>query len=110
MRGNNGHLRLVDGNLESYFRGRKLKGRALQLPSGHEGVIVEDAGKSTMKIEGGCEGEEEAEVMEVGVLKEVGNFDEVVLWDHEKLVEADDPYVKGLEEWIAFADQVRDVT
>ena len=87
-----------------------MKGKELQLPSGHEGVIVEDGGKTNMRIEGGCEGEEEGEVMEVGVLKEVGSFDGVVLWDHEKLVEADDPYAKGLEEWIAFADKVRDVT
>ena len=50
--------------------------------------------------------EEEEEERPVGVLEEVGTFDEIVLWGHEQVVADDDPYVKGVEEWIALAQAV----
>lgn len=51
-------------------------------------------------------GEEEEEEEQVAVLEEVAAFEEVVVWDHEKVVEADDGIVKGLAEWIRFAEAV----
>lgn len=46
-------------------------------------------------------------VMEpVKVLEEAASFEEMVVWGHEVLPGSDDPYVKGVEEWIAFAEAV----
>ncbi|KAL9635370.1 MAG: hypothetical protein Q9164_003499 [Protoblastenia rupestris] len=101
-----------DGNLESYFRGRKLKGKNVKVPDGYEGVVVKDAGKEhnrtqgqntdTLGLENGNEGDEE----EITILQDAASFDETILWDHEHLVEGDDAFVKGLGEWIGFAEAV----
>ena len=36
----------------------------------------------------------------------MASFDKIVLWGHESLVEGHDPFVKGVEEWIGFAEAV----
>lgn len=54
----------------------------------------------------------EAEVVEVipeepvKILETQGTFDEMIVWRHEFLPAADDSYVKGVEEWIKFAETV----
>lgn len=40
----------------------------------------------------------------VKILDELSGFDEVVVWGHDHLPAMDDPFVKGVEEWIAFAE------
>ena len=50
--------------------------------------------------------EEDEDEEVVKVLEEKGSFDEAVLWGHESTPEEGDPYVKGIEEWIAFAEMV----
>jgi hypothetical protein len=42
----------------------------------------------------------------VGVLEEVAAFEEIVVWDHEKVVGDDHAFVKGMAEWIHFASAV----
>lgn len=42
----------------------------------------------------------------VKILEEQASFDAVVLWGHESTPDENDPYVKGIEEWIAFAETV----
>ena len=42
----------------------------------------------------------------VGVLDTAATFDELLVWGHELVPTADDPFVKGVEEWIAFAEAV----
>ena len=90
------------------------------MPGGYTGCIVnrDEAGKEVVgesmneqTREGGEMQEEEEkeegeEIEEVQVLEEVASFDKVVLWGHETLVEGDDPFVKGVEEWIGFAEAV----
>ena len=110
---------VADENLEAYFRGRKLKGRAVKVPGGYAGSICSkvnkgsEAGEETTRgREGNGEeleeqeeedSEEEGEVQE---LQEVASFDKIVLWGHESLVEGDDSFVKGVEEWVGFAEAV----
>ena len=61
--------------------------------------------------QGDLEGEEEEEEQEeVTVLNEVGSFEKVVIWNHESIIEGDDAFVKGLREWIAFAEAVSHVS
>lgn len=42
----------------------------------------------------------------VKVLETQGTFDDMVVWGHEILPAADDSYVKGVEEWVRFAETV----
>lgn len=97
-----------DGKPEAYFRGRKLRGRDIHVPQGYRGVIVKEAGKektaSQSTDKGYLEEEEGEEQEEVAVLNEVGSFDRVVIWNHESMVDGDDAFVKGLDEWVVFAE------
>lgn len=58
----------------------------------------------------------EADVVEiipeepVKILETQGTFDEMIVWGHEYLPAVDDSYVKGVEEWIKFAETVCFVT
>ncbi|KAL8997201.1 MAG: hypothetical protein Q9169_003467 [Polycauliona sp. 2 TL-2023] len=102
-----------DGNLEAYFRGRKLKGREVTLPKGYKGIVVKEATaedelhkQNTERLkrrqleEGDMDEDEEPEVK---MLEEVATFDDFVVWGHEAVVDGDDAFVKGVEEWIEFA-------
>ena len=40
------------------------------------------------------------------MLKEVGSFDKMLIWNHESMVDGDDTFVKGLSEWVGFAEAV----
>lgn len=42
----------------------------------------------------------------VKVLEAQGTFDELMVWGHEILPAADDTFVKGVEEWVRFAETV----
>lgn len=51
--------------------------------------------------------EDEPEAAEpVKILETQGTFDDFVVWGHETLPAADDTFVKGVEEWLRFADAV----
>ena len=39
----------------------------------------------------------------IKLLKEKSRFDSLTVWGHDKLPEADDPFVKGIEEWTRLA-------
>lgn len=102
---------MTDGKPEAYFRGRKLRGQEIDVAQGYRGVIVKEAGKEEIAFKDiekeNMEGEEdEEEQEEVRVLNEVGSFDKVVVWNHESMVDGDDAFVKGLREWIGFAQAV----
>lgn len=96
-----------------------MKGKDAKIPEGYTGVILskanagnEVAEETTKQMErdggelGGEEGEEGGGFEEAQALEEVASFDKIVLWGHESLVEGDDPFVKGVEEWIGFAEAV----
>ncbi|PBP28080.1 RNA exonuclease 4 [Diplocarpon rosae] len=103
-----------DGTKTAYFRGRKLHGKTLSLPPSHRGVVAattdrilpvpDPTGASDRPSE--AEEEEEPEP-EVKIIEEQASFDEIVVWGHEVLPHGmADPYVRGMEDWIAFAEQV----
>ena len=50
------------------------------------------------------DGEEETE--EVKVLEEVGSFNKIMAWGHEALVDGDDAFSRGIEEWTTFSQAV----
>lgn len=103
---------VADGKPEAYFRGRRLNGRPVRVPEGYRGVVVREGEEEADKVgKGGAieeemeEGDEEEQV-EVKTLDEVARFEELVVWGHETVPEDDDVFVKGVEEWIRFAEAV----
>ena len=42
----------------------------------------------------------------MNILEEVAEFGEVIVWGHETLPEDDDTFVRGIEEWISFAEDI----
>ena len=55
---------------------------------------------------GDDEEEEEERPEVVKILETVGAFEDLVVWGHDLVPAVDDPFVKGVEEWIAFAEAI----
>jgi ribonuclease H2 subunit C len=50
---------------------------------------------------------EDEEVAEpVKVLDALATFDELTVWGHDQVPATHDPFVKGIEEWISFAEAI----
>ncbi|KAI1646570.1 ribonuclease H1 small subunit [Daldinia loculata] len=102
-----------DQTKTAYLRGRKLHGKVVKLPEGYHGSVVE---KSTPKKPDQSREEmvEDLEIiedpedqLEVGVMQGKATFDEFMVWNHETLANStEDPYLRGMEEWISFAGQI----
>ncbi|KAH7626083.1 ribonuclease H2, subunit C [Sordaria sp. MPI-SDFR-AT-0083] len=129
-----------DGLKTSYFRGRKLHGKTLPLPSGYRGVVAsktvnqqqqnqnqnqnqpprlseqmsfvmdndndnKPAEVIDLEAEESGQGSQQPEVG--GQMQIQAEFEEVVVWGHESLADAGgDAYVRGVEEWIGFAERI----
>lgn len=94
----------TDGKNTAYFRGRKLQGREVKLPKGYTGVVL--APKATSNDRKMYDGDEE-DMIEETISEEVVTFDGVMVWDHGAMPdESSDPYLRGVEEWISFAETV----
>lgn len=86
------------------------------MPEGYRGVVIREKEGGDLekgKNEGGKSriGDEEEEedgenVQTVGTLEEAAEFEEVIVWNHEAIPSGDDAFVKGMEEWIRFAEVV----
>jgi ribonuclease H2 subunit C len=104
----------------AYLRGRKLLAKRLPLPANYSGHLLQKTNalvvsKPKARIprprdEEEVEDEEEEEEelpQEVKVVEEKGRFDEILVWAHESVpAEEEDVYVKGLGEWIGWAERV----
>ncbi|KAJ5585451.1 Ribonuclease H2 subunit C [Penicillium hispanicum] len=97
-----------DNTQTGHFRGRKLRGRRVAIPDGYQGVVATPTDRtipSSQRPGGNEEENADAEPEEpVKVLETQGTFDEMIVWGHEILPAADDSFVKGVEEWIRFAE------
>ena len=92
---------------EVHFRGRKLRSKQIKLPEGYTGVIAQRTERQLPQQQQRQEDDENEElVQEVKVLETTGKFDEINVWAHEAVPEGEDVYVKGIEEWIGFAESV----
>lgn len=52
------------------------------------------------------EEEQEEPPEPVRILDQVSTYDQVIVWGHDRLPGADDPFVKGVEEWVSFAESI----
>ncbi|KAJ5770081.1 uncharacterized protein N7511_002132 [Penicillium nucicola] len=121
-----------DNTQTSYFRGRKLRGRRVALPDGYRGRTSESfllvllvhqgltgsvalhlgiiATPTERTLPSSQQVPNDDEVVEVEpeepvkILEMNGTFEGVVVWGHEALPAADDTFVKGVEEWLQFAE------
>lgn len=51
--------------------------------------------------------EDDQESQDTKAVNELATFDKVIVWGHESIADAtDDPYAKGIEEWVSFASAV----
>ena len=123
----------ISTSTTAYFRGRRLRGHNIALPPGYEGVILsktdrvltllgpsraEELRKMEERRLGYGDDDEDVEEddddvmgssrqVDVRIMEELGRFDEVVVFGHEALPdEAEDVHVRGLREWIGFAEAV----
>ncbi|OJD19394.1 hypothetical protein AJ78_00664 [Emergomyces pasteurianus Ep9510] len=117
-----------DGNTDTataYFRGRRLRGRRVLIPQGYQGVVAsqtdpnpklapQNSGtrqkRDRSHEQDGTEEEEDDDDDDLEpsttILDNQGTFSDFMVWDHEKLPATDDPFVKGVSEWIRFAEAV----
>lgn len=89
----------------------------MKVPEGYKGVVVKEGAKEDgdsqkkcgerLRRRGEDVDEEEEEEEEVKTMEEVGEFDAVMVWGHESVVDGEDTFVRGVEEWIGFAEAVR---
>jgi ribonuclease H2 subunit C len=100
----------ADGKTVAYFRGRKLHGKQMKVPKGYRGVVVSSTDRILPKTAPPIEDDDVVEIEEevdVKIMEEQSEFDHIMLWGHEALPdEIADPYIRGIEEWIALAEQV----
>lgn len=92
-----------DGTRTAYFRGRKLAGKAVKLPEGYRGVVVE---KQPPKSDLPGQDDDGEEQLPLGSLETKAEFEEVVVWGHETTTDGgSDPYAR-VDEWIGLAETI----
>lgn len=65
-------------------------------------IDVDDEGSDNP----GEEEEEDEDAEPVRIAQNLATFDEIVVWGHDQLPASDDAFVKGVEEWISFAEAI----
>ena len=101
-----------DGTSTSFFRGRKLRGKKIPLPEAYQGVVLQKTDKKVIAKPSiplpGIEAEDANAPKEIDtmIMDQHATFSDVIVWDHEAVPASDDVYVKGMEEWIHFAEAV----
>jgi ribonuclease H2 subunit C len=112
------------GTQHVHFRGRHLHGTPIALPDNYTGAVLrvtdelaprlqQAANQSTSQSQSHTDEEDEngdeLEEMEVEtkIAKQIGEFDEVVIWEHGGRVDEErDGFVRGLREWVGFAERM----
>lgn len=103
-----------DGTTTAFFRGRKLRGKKIPLPEGYEGAVLQKTDKKlvakpSIPIPGDEDGADHLRApkeIETLMMNRHATFEEIIVWDHEAVPESSDVYVKGIEEWVGFAEAV----
>ncbi|WZZ49365.1 hypothetical protein YC2023_049472 [Brassica napus] len=91
----------VDGvrTEEAYFRGRKLQGATISMPSGYSGFVLGQASnKNANGKRKACSDEEENPCWEVKA-----KFDKMTYWNHDTLPSKDDTILRSFH-WFNIAE------
>jgi len=86
----------------------------VKLPEGYRGVVAERQTPKNQPDEQPRPDDDPDVIdvdaedqVELGVIETKGEFDEMVVWDHEAAADTGaDLYVRGVEEWLDVAEQV----
>ena len=92
----------------------------MKIPEGYQGVVLQKTDKPlpqqkpTAEQLRRMEEEDDDDDMaieteqpaEVKTMEPMATLDEIVIWGHEMVPEDEDVYVKGVQEWMAFAEAV----
>ncbi|KAK5103538.1 hypothetical protein LTS08_002954 [Lithohypha guttulata] len=82
------------------------------MPEKYTGLVLRTSAKTIIEptspaVQDEDEDDEEPELpVPIKVIEQVSNFDKMIVWGHDQLPPADDTMVKGVEEWIAFAEAI----
>lgn len=108
----------ASNEVTQHFRGRKLLGKTINLPSSYTGIVAQKTNRqiphqtssthiSTDDAEHDEEEEEQSLPTETFILEQQAEFHAITTWDHEKVPSSEeDVYIKGIEEWIGFSESV----
>lgn len=99
----------ANGTETAHFRGRRLRGRVVKIPTKYEGLVLRSSDKTIIEpiLPQEEDEEEEPELPEaIKVVEHVSSFDNITVWGYDHLPAADDSFVKGIEEWTAFAEAI----
>jgi ribonuclease H2 subunit C len=84
----------------------------VKIPEGYKGVVLSCSTNSS-EANDKCSGhrarkdEDDEDVIEESIMEEKADFADIMVWGHEASPdEATDPYLRGIQEWIAFAEVV----
>ncbi len=97
------------GGSEAYFRGRQLLGKELPIPDGHVGLLYDSSrpGQTKPTNAESTEDTEDETIEEVRLFVEKARFDRLTVYENGRLpIDTSDPYMKGLQEWLALAEAV----
>ena len=78
--------------------------RVLSHPSQINGIKLGSSSRAPPVDDEEDEDELREEEEQVKVVEEIGTFDEIIVWGHEQVPAGDDLFVRGMEEWIGFAE------
>jgi ribonuclease H2 subunit C len=83
----------------------------LKIPEGYRGVVLQSTErvlerKGGEQGEEGVEGEDEEAEPEIKVMEEIADFEEILVWGHETVVDETDGYVRGVGEWLSWCDSI----
>ena len=79
----------------------------MKIPKGYRGIVISSTDRIVPKETPADDDEDAEETPEVKIMEEQAEFGDLMVWGHEALPDdMADPYVRGVEEWVAFAEQV----
>lgn len=84
----------------------------MKIPEGYKGVVLSSSTHSseandTYSGRRARKDEDDEDVIEESIMEEKADFEDLMVWGHEASPdEATDPYLRGIQEWIAFAEVV----
>lgn len=84
----------------------------MKIPAEYKGVVLSfsthnSEANNTCLSHQPRKDEDDEDVIEESIMEEKADFEDIIVWGHEALPdEATDPYLRGIEEWVAFAEMV----
>lgn len=101
----------------AYFRGRHLHGTAIPIPEGYTGAVLRITSEPVQQAqaqsrqhtedeqEDDDDDEDDQMKVDTRIAEKMATFDEVVVWGHASEVDArQDAVIRGMREWIGFAE------